>query len=193
MARVNDIESPYLTLTLEDHGIFLLYDEITYSNTSDAIEFIFKKCLLPPKERPKHLTLVINSPGGDVTSAFALIDIIMGSRVPVHTLGLGQISSAGLLIFMAGARGHRTLTPNTSILSHQFSWGTDGKEHSLLASVKECKLIGARMLNHYKKCTGLTEKEIKKWLLPSEDVYLDANEAVKYHLADNIKLDEITY
>ena len=75
-----DAMDPNLT-SLEDHGIFLLYDEIHSGNTSDAIEFILKKCLMPAKNRPKHLTIIINSPGGDVTSAFALIDIMMGPHV----------------------------------------------------------------------------------------------------------------
>lgn len=173
--------------SLDDHGIYILYDEITSSNTSDAIEFILKKCLMPPKVRPKHLTLIINSPGGDTVSAFALIDIMQGSSIPIHTLGLGQISSAGLCIFMAGSKGHRTITPNTSILSHQFTWGSEGKEHELLAVVKEYKLTSKRLINHYKNCTGLSEKRIKEILMPSSDVYLDADEAVAYNIADNVK------
>ena len=119
--------------TIYDHGIFILSDEITSTNTSDAIEFILEKSLSPKKDRLQNLTIMINSEGGDLAAAFALIDIMQGSRIPVHTLGLGQISSAGLLIFMAGAKGHRTITPNTSILSHQFSWGSQGKEHELIA------------------------------------------------------------
>ena len=77
-----DSIDPSLT-SLEDHGIFLLYDEITSANTSDAIEFILKKCLMSAKNRPKHLTIIINSPGGDVTSAFALIDVMLGSRIQI--------------------------------------------------------------------------------------------------------------
>jgi ATP-dependent Clp protease protease subunit len=181
-----DLNEPMLQ-SLDDHGIFILYDEITPSNTSDAIEFILKKCLMPPKVRPKHLTLIINSPGGDTVSAFALIDIMNGSSIPIHTLGLGQICSAGLCIFMAGAKGHRTITPNTSVMSHQFTWGSEGKEHELLAVVKEFKLTSKRLINHYKACTGLSEKKVKEILMPSSDVYLDADEAVAYNIADNVK------
>jgi ATP-dependent Clp protease protease subunit len=172
--------------TIYDHGIFILSDEITSTNTSDAIEFILEKSLSPKKDRLQNLTIMINSEGGDLAAAFALIDIMQGSRIPVHTLGLGQISSAGLLIFMAGAKGHRTITPNTSILSHQFSWGSQGKEHELIAVIKEFNLTSKRMLNHYTKCTGLNEKKIKEILMPPQDVYLDADEAVKYNIADKV-------
>lgn len=171
---------------LSEYGIFILKDNIDTENTSEAIEFILKHNLRPYKKRFKHLTLIINSPGGDLSAAFALIDIIQGSKIPVHTLGLGQISSAGLLIFMSGKKGFRTITPNTSILSHQFSWASEGKEHELLAIIKEYNLTSKRMLNHYMKCTGLKEETVKKILMPPQDVYLDADEAVKYNIADKV-------
>ena len=75
-----------------------------------------------------------------VPSCFALIDIMKGSRIPIHTVGLGVIASCGLLLFITGEKGKRTLTPNTSILSHQYSWGSYGKEHELFAQVKEFEL-----------------------------------------------------
>ena len=183
--KIEDAEYNY-KLNIYDHGIFILSDEITHVNTTDAIEFILECNLLAKKDRFQNITLIINSPGGDLTAAFALIDIMQGSRIPVHTLGLGQISSAGLLIFMAGKKGFRTLTPNTSILSHQYAWGSYGKEHELVAVIKEFTLTGKRMLNHYIKCTGMTEKKVKEVLMPSSDVYLDATEAVKYNIADKV-------
>ena len=106
-----------------------------------VIDFILRKNLMPTNVRPKHLTLIINSPGGELPSALALIDTMKGSAIPVHTVGLGMIASCGLLTFMSGAKGHRVLTPNTSILSHQFSWGSDGKAHELFATVKEFELL----------------------------------------------------
>jgi len=183
--KIEDAEYNY-KLNIYDHGIFILSDEITHVNTTDAIEFILECNLLAKKDRFQNITLIINSPGGDLTAAFALIDIMQGSRIPVHTLGLGQISSAGLLIFMAGKKGFRTLTPNTSILSHQYAWGSYGKEHELVAVIKEFTLTGKRMLNHYMKCTGMSEKKVKEILMPSSDVYLDATEAVKYNIADKV-------
>lgn len=188
MAKKNeDLDlDDYYDKDLSEHGIFILKDSIDTENTSEAIEFILTHNLRPYKKRMKNITLIINSPGGDLAAAFALIDIIQGSKVPVHTLGLGQISSAGLLIFMAGKKGFRTVTPNTSILSHQFSWGSEGKEHELLAIIKEFNLTSKRMLNHYTKCTGLDEDVIKKVLMPPQDVFLDADEAVKYNIADKV-------
>lgn len=175
------------SIDLEDHNIFLFFDEFDSKTVKPAIEFIMKKNLLPSNKKPKFLTMMINSPGGEISAAFSLIDIMRGSPIPVRTVGVGEISSCGLLTFMSGAKGYRTITPNTSILSHQFSWGSYGKEHELFAKVREFELTSERLMEHYKKCTGLNEKDVKKWLLPAEDVWLSAEQAVKYGIADEIK------
>ena len=168
-------------------GYYYMADGFTYDSTKPIVQWIIEKNLLPAQERPKELTLIINSPGGSVHAAFALIDTMKGSAIPVKTVGLGLIASCGVLTFMAGAKGKRILTPNTSILSHQYSWGSSGKEHELFARVREFELSTDRMLAHYKKCTGMSEKKIREILLPPEDKWLSAKEAVKYGIADKIK------
>ena len=172
---------------LKENNIYLFMDDFNSESVAPVIELILEKNLLPAATRPKYLTLIINSPGGEMSAAFALIDIMNGSSITIHTLGIGQISSCGILTFMSGARGHRLLTPNTSVLSHQWSWGTYGKSHELLAITREFELTDERMLALYKKCTGLDEKTIKKVLLPAHDVWLTAQDAVKYGIADKIK------
>lgn len=172
--------------TQSSNDIHLLFDEIDTDNAKDAIEWILDANF--SKTRPKCLNLVINSQGGDMNSAYAIIDIIESSNIPVRTIGLGQIASAGLMIFLAGQAGERVLTPNTSIMSHQYGWGSAGKHHELIAIQKEFDLTFQRMLNHYKKHTKLSIPDIKKYLLPSEDVYLSAEEALKYKICDRIAL-----
>ena len=170
---------------LEKAGVYMLMDDIKNESVRPAIEWIFRNNL--SSNQPEYLTLIINSGGGSVTDAFALIDTMKGSGIPIHTIGLGEVSSAALMIFMAGERGHRILTPNTAILSHQYSWGSYGKEHELFAQVKEYELSSRRLVTHYKRCTGLTEKDIKQYLLPPEDVWLSGQEAKKLGICDNIR------
>lgn len=172
---------------LDHNNVYLFMDQFTSSSVKPIIDFILRKNFLPANKRPEHLTLIINSPGGDLNAAFALIDVMKGSSIPVHTLGIGQISSCGLLTFLCGEKGHRVLTPNTSILSHQFSWGNFGKSHELVAQVREFELTNERMLDLYKKCTGLSESKIKECLLPATDVWLSATEAVEYGIADEVR------
>lgn len=173
--------------SLRDANTYLFMSDFTSESVAPVIEFILEKNLMPASRRPEFLTLIICSPGGEMTSAFALIDIMNGSSIPIHTLGIGQISSCGILTFMSGQKGNRVLTPNTSILSHQWSWGVYGKSHELVAVSREFELTDEKMLALYKRCTKLDEKTIKKVLLPPHDVWLTAHDAVKYGIADKIK------
>lgn len=172
--------------TLRDKGIYFLSGGFNSETASKIVAWILE-ANMAPKNDFDHLTLIINSPGGEVNSAFAIIDAMEGSAIPVHTVGLGMIGSCGFLTFIAGAKGHRTLTPNTSILSHEWSWGSRGKAHELIAANREFELTQARMVNHYKKHTGLTKKKILKKLLPPHDVWLSAEEALKLGICDEIK------
>jgi ATP-dependent Clp protease protease subunit len=170
---------------LEKHGVMMLMDEIKSESVKPVIEWILKNNL--SSNQFERLTLIINSNGGSVTDAFALIDTMKGSGVPISTVGLGDISSSALMLFMAGEKGNRILTPNASILSHQYSWGKWGKEHELLTASRGFDLTSEMIMNHYIKCTGLTEKKIREVLLPPHDVWLSAKEAKKYGICDKIK------
>ena len=170
---------------LVDHGIYVLMDAITADSVRPVVEWILHENHVR-KKRYKELLLMICSNGGNMEEAFALIDVMRSSKIPIKTVGLGSISSCGLMIFLAGTRGRRTLTPNTSILSHQFAWGSSGKAHELFATVKEFELTQTRMINHYKASTLLDEETIKKVLLPPQDVYLSAEEALSYNICDSI-------
>ena len=178
-----------LNLSLKEeasrHSFFLLMEEISLQSCKTAVEWIFEANF--SEERPEMLNLIVTSPGGDLNAAFALIDVMRGSAIPIRTIGLGQIASAGLMIFIAGDKGMRILTPNTSILSHQYSWGAIGKEHELFATVREFDLTTKKMISHYKKCTGLTEAKIREVLLPPQDVWLAPQEAKKLGLCDDVK------
>ena len=130
--------------------------------------------------------MYINSPGGEVGSAFHLIDVIKQSSIPVYTYGMGSIASCGVLLMMSGKKGYRYLTQNTSIMSHQYSWGSKGKEHELYARIKQFEISSEKLINHYKKCTGQSEKYIRKNLLPESDIWMTPLEAVKHGIADKV-------
>jgi len=170
---------------LVDHGIYVLMDNIDADSVKPVIEWILHENHVR-KKKYKELLLMICSDGGHLEHAFALIDVMRSSKIAIKTVGLGSISSSGLLIFLAGTQGRRVLTPNTSILSHQFSWGSSGKVHELFATVKEFQLVEKRMIEHYRLTTGLDDDTIKKVLLPPQDVYLSADEALQYNICDAV-------
>ena len=173
------------TEALADAGMFVFMGEVDAENIKPVIEWVLHENYVSKKKK-KELLLMICSEGGDTAAAFALIDVMQSSRVHIKTVGLGQIASAGLLIFLAGSPGRRILTPNTSILSHQFSWGSDGKAHELFATMKEFDLTHKRMLSHYRYATGLDDEKIRTTLLPPHDVWLSAEEALALNICDAI-------
>lgn len=172
---------------LWNSGVLTLFGEVDNVMAQGATEFILAQNFRSSKTRPSHITLIINSEGGSLSDAFAIIDIVSGSSLPVHTLGLGQISSAGLMIFMAGHRGQRTLTANTSIMSHQWSGDVSGKMHELVSLQQDFAQTSQRMIRHYQTCSGLDEDTVRQKLLPPHDVYLTAQQAVELGIADRIQ------
>ncbi len=181
--EIPDYDNP--SQALNDNGIYVLMDDIDPESVKPVIEWILHENHVK-KKKHKELLLMICSNGGNISEAFALIDVMRSSKIPIKTVGLGCIASCGLLIFLAGTQGRRVLTPNTSVLSHQFSWDVGGKAHELFATVKEFDLTQKRMIEHYRRSTGLDDDTIRQVLLPPQDVYLDAEEARKYNICDHV-------
>lgn len=171
--------------SLDDHGIYLICDDINDKTASDIIRFILE-ANLDPKCNWKRILLIINSAGGSFEDGMAIIDIMAGSKIPIYTIGIGQLCSMGLVVFLAGKKGYRKLTSNCVIMSHQWSWGYGGKQHELVASEKAVRDIQSIMMLHYKNTTGLTKKQILKYLLPPHDVYLTAEEACELGVCDEV-------
>jgi ATP-dependent Clp protease protease subunit len=180
----SDFENSHSQL-LQDAGMYVFMDNVDNETIKPIIEWILVENHVVKKKK-KELLLMICSEGGDLSAAFALIDVMAASSIPIKTVGLGQIASAGLLIFISGAKGRRILTPNTSIMSHQFSWGAEGKAHELFAQMREFELTAQRMLDLYRAATGLSDEEIRKNLLPPQDVWLSAEDAQALNVCDFI-------
>ena len=167
---------------LQSHIHFLTGD-IEEDNVRKAIQWIAYENL---SNEAKTLTLYINSQGGDLYQAFALIDIMRVSKHPISTVGLGSVMSAAFLIFVSGTLGKRVIAPNTGIMCHQYSDTTEGKHHDLKATMLEGENCNSRMLDIIEQACALDAKTIKRKLLNPTDVYLTAQELIDLGLADNL-------
>lgn len=167
---------------LSNH-IHFLNGDIEESNTLDAIKWIIYENLFNDKE---PLTLYINSDGGSLQDAFALIDVMKLSVKPIRTIGIGSVCSAAFLIFAAGTKGERIISPNASIMCHQYSNTSYGKYHDIKAANKENELLNERMISLLKYCTNLDTRTIKSKLLPPSDVWFSAQEVLELGIADKI-------
>ena len=171
----------------KDNGILFMEKEFNQENCMPLVKMIIEYNLMPKDKAPKTIHLYINSPGGLVDSCMHLIDTIKQSRIPVYTYGMGCIASCGVMLMMSRVKGHRYLTQNTAVMSHEFSGGQKGQYHDMLDSKKHMDWTNEKLLEHYIKCTGKTKTYIRKHLLaPKTDHWLTPEEAVKHGIADKV-------
>ena len=171
----------------KDNGVLFMYKEFNQDNCMPLVKMIIEYNLMPKDKAPNTIHLYINSPGGLVDSCMHLIDTIKQSRIPVYTYGMGSIASCGVMLMMSGVKGHRYLTHNTAVMSHEFSGGQKGQYHDMLDSKKHMDWTNEKLLEHYIKCTGKTKTYIRKHLLaPKTDHWLTPEEAVKHGIADKV-------
>ena len=88
-------------------------------NDSMAQTLINQLHQMETQDAEKPIELLINSPGGDLHAACAIVDVIASVSPPVHTTALGQCLSAATLILAAGEPGHRVVHPSTRLMVHQ--------------------------------------------------------------------------
>ena len=171
----------------KDNGVLFMEKEFNQENCMPLVKMIIEYNLMPKDKAPNTIHLYINSPGGLVDSCMHLIDTIKQSRIPVHTYGMGSIASCGVMLMMSGVKGHRYLTQNTAVMSHEFSGGQKGQYHDMLDSKKHMDWTNEKLLEHYIKCTGKSKTYIRKHLLaPKTDHWLTPEEAVKHGIADKV-------
>lgn len=184
MKKIDEFNaSDRISVKLLENSVHFLVGEIDEESVNECIKWLVYENL---DQKSKILTLYINSTGGDLYSAFALIDIINNSIHPIRTVAIGSAMSAAFLIFASGDKGERYVGKNTSLMCHQFSDSTEGKYHDIKATMKDNELSNQKMVEILRDATGLAPSVIKKRLLPASDVYLTADEAIELKIADQI-------
>lgn len=164
-------------------GNYLFQEAVTDESCARAMKFIQWHNM---KDSPlDSLTLVINTPGGSVSAAMALIDVMKTSNIPVNTLALGSIASCGVLLTMSGV--NRQISETCSVMSHQYAWGKSGKHADLVANRKAEDMTNEMLMKHYMKCTKKSRSFISKNLMPHHDVWLTAEEAVEMGIVDEVR------
>jgi ATP-dependent Clp protease protease subunit len=168
---------------LLDSHVHIINGDIEPENIEKALRWIIHENL---SNEAKTLTLYINSTGGDLCDAFALIDMMRSSKHPIRTIGIGNVMSSAFMIFAAGTPGERYIGRNASILCHQYSDEMEAKHHDLKAQIMEGERINERMIQLLIEQTELPRRTIKTKLLKETDVWLSADEMIEFGIADHI-------
>jgi ATP-dependent Clp protease protease subunit len=167
----------------DDYNYFFTGD-VSGESVEKSIRWIIMGARKPSPEHP--MKMYINSDGGNLTDAFALIDVMRTSPIPIATVGMGNLMSSAFMIFAAGTKGQRAIARNTSIMIHQFNHEYGGKYHDMKAYAEEIDRINYRMVAELSRTSGLSNIEVGTKLLNPSDVWMTAEQLVELGFADII-------
>ena len=132
----------------------------------------------------KDIKLYINSPGGSVYDGFAIYDTIQYISPDVQTIGIGVQASMGAFLLSSGTKGKRSILPNSRVMIHQPSSGTQGKISDQEITLKEGIYLKHRLNEILAKNTGQKLSKIEKDT--DRDFWMGAKEALEYGLVDHV-------
>jgi ATP-dependent Clp protease protease subunit len=132
----------------------------------------------------KEVSLYINSPGGVVTSGFAIYDTMRYISCPVSTVCMGFAASMATFLLMAGDPGRRIALPNTRILLHQPSGGFQGQASDIERHAEDIVKTKQRMIELYAQHCGRTPEEVERTL--DRDHFMTASQAKDWGLVDHV-------
>jgi ATP-dependent Clp protease protease subunit len=166
----------------------LLMDRIVFLGSAiddNVANIIIAQLLFLEAEDPERdIYMYINSPGGIVYPGLAIYDTMQHLRAPVSTFCVGMCASMGAVLLAAGARGKRSALPNSRIMIHQPSGGSQGTAADIEIQAKEILHLRAKLNEILAKHTGQSVERIADDV--DRDRFLSPQEAVEYGLIDRI-------
>ncbi len=164
---------------LEERSVFL-WGQVDDKSAKHVIDRLMYLDMINNDE----IKLYINSPGGYVTSGFAMYDTIKSLKSPVSTICTGLAASMGSILLSVGEKGRRFIQPHAKVMIHQPSGGARGQASNIeiqAAEILKTKELSARILA--KNCGQDYEKVMKDF---NRDYWMDAQESLEYGIIDDI-------
>ena len=166
----------------------LLMDRIVFMGTpinDDVSNIIIAQLLFLEADNPERdIYLYINSPGGIISSSFAIYDTMQHIQAPVNTICMGMAASAGSFLLAAGAPGKRAALPHSRIMMHQPSGGYQGTAADIEIQAKEILYLRNKLNELYSVHTGKSPDDIEQDI--DRDRFMSAEEALAYGIIDKV-------
>ena len=161
--------------------IIMLCEEV---NDTTASLVVAQLLYLEAQDPDKDISLYINSPGGSVTAGMAIYDTMNYIKCDVSTICIGMAASMGAFLLAAGAKGKRFALPNSRIMIHQPSGGTNGTAADIEIQAKEILELRSRLNTILSEHTG---QSIEKIAVDTErDNFMSSVQAVEYGIIDGV-------
>lgn len=166
----------------------LLMDRIIFLGTpidDNVANLVIAQLLFLQADDPERdIFVYINSPGGSVYAGLAIYDTIQYLTAPVNTMCMGMAASMGALLLAAGAEGKRSALPNSRIMIHQPSGGSQGTAADIEIQAREILYARERLNKILAEHTGQTLQKIQEDV--DRDRFMSPQEAKEYGLIDNV-------
>jgi len=150
----------------------------------DLSEKVIRHLLLLESISADPITILIDSPGGDVYAGFSIFDMIRFIKAPVHIVGMGLVASAAALILLAVPKERRHGLPNSSYLIHQPLSGIQGVATEIEIHARELEKTKERLNEIIAEATGQSMERVSRDT--DRDYWMNAKEASTYGLIENI-------
>jgi ATP-dependent Clp protease, protease subunit len=166
----------------------LLKDRIIFIGTpiDDQIAnlVIAQMIFLEGEDPDRDINLYIHSPGGSVTAGLAIYDTMQFVKPPVATLCMGQAASMGAVLLAGGAKGKRSVLPNSRIMIHQPWGGTQGQATDIEIYTREMLKMKEQLNTILAKHTGKSVEQVERDT--DRNNFMSAEESKAYGLVDEI-------
>ena len=153
--------------------------------TDQSANLVVAQLLFLESENPdKDISLYIDSPGGSVYAGLSIYDTMQYIKCDVSTICMGMAASMGAFLLAAGAKGKRFALPNSRIMIHQPSGGTNGTAADIEIQAKEILELRSRLNTILSEHTG---QSIEKIAVDTErDNFMSSVQAVEYGIIDGV-------
>ena len=166
----------------------LLMDRIVFLGTpinDDVANVVIAQLLFLQADNPdRDINIYINSPGGSVYAGLAIYDTMQYLTAPVATICMGMAASMGAFLLAAGTPGKRSALPNSRIMIHQPSGGSQGTASDIEIQAKEVLFAREKLNELMAQHTGQSVERIAEDV--DRDRYMSPADAVDYGLIDRI-------
>ena len=170
-------------------GLFSEVEQEKIAELVHALLYINEMNKLTEKEEDKKsIDFYLCTYGGSADDMFALYDVlnIVKQDTEVHTIGVGKVMSAGVLLLAAGTKGKRKIGRNCRVMIHNVAGGSFGILPNMTNELEAIERIQEAYIDALVENSKLTKKRLTKMLNQKVNIYLDAEEAVKLGIADII-------
>ena len=167
-----------------------LFTDISEEKVAEVVQglLFFNEGNKASEEPARPVDFYLSTYGGNADDMFALYDIMrmIEPETPLHTIGVGKVMSAGVLLLAAGTKGERRIMKNCRIMIHSVAAGNHGDLHNLVNEMEALQDLQEMYINCLVQETKMTKSQLKNMLERKVNVYLSAEKAVELGIADII-------